>query len=62
MRRAASESLVAIGKASLKPLTAALESENPVIRTAAGQALSRWREMHIGDNVPVATTAEPDPQ
>ena len=62
VRRAASESLVQIGKASVKALSAALESENPVIRTAAGEALNRWRELHIGDNIPVATTAEPDPQ
>ncbi|HEV8607695.1 MAG TPA: HEAT repeat domain-containing protein [Tepidisphaeraceae bacterium] len=62
VRRAASDALVQIGKSSVKALSAALESENPIIRTAAGEALNRWRELHVGDTLPLATAAEPDPQ
>jgi HEAT repeat protein len=54
VRKASTEALVAIGKPSVKPLNAALASENPLIRTAAKEAISRWRELHVGDTIPVA--------
>jgi HEAT repeat protein len=54
VRRAATDSLVQIGKASVKALNAALESENPVIRSAAADALGKWRELHVGDSPTVA--------
>jgi HEAT repeat protein len=62
VRRAARDALVQIGKPSVKALGAAMESENPLIRTAAAEALARWRELHVGDTIPVAAVDTSDPQ